>query len=254
MTFEAILQTLSQHGMRPTPDSVIESMRTWANKRERLVVYPAATLFEFNSAEDLNEALLRGLPAQRLSDRLAVVLDESSVDFRHFRLAATRDYGLPPERCVEVEDDGVTLSIDLSKSDLLLDTELQRFAEPLTSANGKRQYRLTPASLAQGREGGVGIRNLEDWFVSRTGRALSPAARLLLTGNLIGSAHVRRELVLHVATQEIADGLMQWPATRSLIQARLGPTALAVTEERVPQLRAQLQGLGISVETEPAAG
>src|SRR5262249_6864367 len=150
---------------------------------------------------------------------------------RHFRLAATRDYGLPPERCVEVEDDGVTLSIDLSKSDLLLDTELLRFAVPVASANGKRQYRLTPESLSRGREAGVGIRNLEDWFVSRTGRVLSPAARLLLTGNLIASAQVKRELVLHVGSPDVADGLMQWPATRALIQGRLGPTALAVADE-----------------------
>lgn len=254
LTFESILQTLAQHGMRPTPESVIESMRTWANKRERLVVYPAATLFEFNSPEDLNEALARGLPAQRLSDRLAVVLDEASIDFRHFRLAATRDYGLPPERCVEVEDDGVTLSIDLAKSDLLLDTELGRFAEALPSLNGKRQYRLTPASLARGRESGVGIRNLEDWFVSRTGRVLPPAARLLLMGNLIAAPNLRRELVLHVGTPEIADGLMQWPATRPLIQSRLGPTALVVAEEHVQQLQEQLRGLGIDVKTEPATG
>jgi hypothetical protein len=250
MTFEGILQTLAQHGMRETPSSVIESMRTWANKRERLVVYPAATLFEFNSPEDLNEALARGLPAQRLSDRLAVVSDESAIDFRHFRLAGTRDYGLPPERCVEVEDDGVTLSIDLSKSDLLLDTELQRFADsvPAPSANGKRHYRLTPASLARGREGGVGIRTLEDWFVSRTGRMLPPAARLLLTGNLVASAELRRELVLHVSNSDVADGLMQWPTTRVLIQSRLGPTALAVAEENVQNLKDQLAGLGVTLQ------
>ena len=38
-TFATILQTLEQHGMRPTPTPVVDSLRTWANKRERLSMY-----------------------------------------------------------------------------------------------------------------------------------------------------------------------------------------------------------------------
>src|SRR5207237_4264227 len=125
------------------------SLRTWADKRERISVYPSATLFEFADPSDLNEALARGLPGVRLSERLLIVVDEKAVDFRHFRLLGTRDYALPPEKCVAVDGDGVTLSVDVSRSDLLLEIELQRFAEPLDSAgvNGKHRYRLTPASL-----------------------------------------------------------------------------------------------------------
>ena len=199
-TFDTILQTLEQHGMRPTPPAVLESLRTWANKRERISVYPSATLFEFTSAEDLNEALARGLPGTRLSDRLAWWRTRSDVDFRHFRLSGTRDYALPPEKCVEVEEDGVTLTIDLTQSDLLLETELPRFAEPLngTPANGRRQYRLTPASLAAAQNSGLGLRVLEEWFVQRTGQPLSPSARLLLTGPLVPPLELRTRLVLQV--------------------------------------------------------
>src|SRR5215471_4427309 len=113
LTFAALLQCLEQHGTRPTPQTVIESLRTWADKRERLTVYPAAALLEFVSSEELSEALSRGVPAIRLSDRLAVIADESSIDYRHFRLIGTRDYSLPPERCVEIAADGVTLGVDL---------------------------------------------------------------------------------------------------------------------------------------------
>jgi hypothetical protein len=249
LTFDAILQTLEQHGMRGTPAAVVESLRTWANKRERLAVYPAATLFEFNSAADLQDALARGLPAVRLSDRLALVPDEAAVDFRHFRLVATRDYGLPLERCVEVETDGVTLTLDLTRSDLLLETELPRFAERLesASANGRRQYRLTPASLAAAQQGGMAVRALEEWFVQRAGQPLSAAARLLLMGGVVPALDLRNQLVLHVSAPEVADGLMQWPGTRSLIQERLGPTAVVVAEEHVEELRQRLQALGITL-------
>jgi hypothetical protein len=246
-TFQSILQTLEQHGTRATPAPVIESLRTWSNKRDRISIYPSGALLEFASAEELNEALVRGLKAVRLTDRLALVARESDIDYRHFRLSGTRDYSLPAEKCVEVEPDGVTLSIDAARSDLLLETELPRFAEPLPrgGANGRRQYRLTPESLAAGRSGGLSLPQLETWFVQRTGQTLSAATRLLLVGSQLPAPELRRHLVLHVATTEIADGLVQWPATRELIEERLGPTALVVAEESTAALQEQLRLLGM---------
>jgi len=251
-TFETILQTLEQHGTRPTPGPVIDSLRTWANKRDRITVYPSAALLEFGSPEEMNEALARGLPAVRLTDRLALVPNDDDIDFKHFRLTGTRDYALPPERCVTVEADGVTLTIDLARSDLLLETELPRFAVSLDrpTANGRRQYRLTPASLGGARDGGMTVPQLESWFAQRTGGPLTPAARLLLAGSQAPAGELKRHLVLHVATPEVADGLFQWPETHALIAARLGPTALAVADEHVAALRERLRQLGMTlVET-----
>ena len=61
---------------------------------------------------------------------------------------------------------------------------MRRFAEPLdrVGSNGRRAYRLTPASLAVGRDHGVSPQTLEAWFVQRSGHPLSAAARLLLVG------------------------------------------------------------------------
>jgi hypothetical protein len=245
-TFESILQTLEQYGMRPTPVPVVESLRTWADKRERINVYAAAALFEFASAADLNEAVARGLPGVRLSDRLLVVPNESQIDYRHFRLTGTRDYSLPPDPCVEVGTDGVTLTVDSARSDLLLETELRRLAEPLDGVHtgGRRQYRLTPVSVAAGRASGFSVRSLEEWFVQRTGQSLSPAARLLIAGPPEEPLTLRSLVVLEVPTPEVADGLFQWPATRALIQSRLGPAALVVATEHIEQLRQRLRELG----------
>jgi hypothetical protein len=248
-SFESIRRTLEQHGTRAVPDAVLDALRTWSNKRDRLTVYPSGLLMEFATAEDLTEALARGVPAVRLSDRLAVAADESALDFRHFRLTGTRDYGLPPEKCVEVEDDGVTLVVDGARSDLLLETELPRLAERLDGpATGPRRYRLTPASLAAACEGGWSAESLETWFLQRTGDALPPAARLLLLGDRTGAARLRRRLVVYVPGPAIADGLLQWPPTRDLIAERLGPSALAVEEDRAAALREQLRMIGIACE------
>jgi hypothetical protein len=216
LTFEGIRLALEQHGTRALPP---------------------------------NDALARGLPAVRISDTLAVVVNEDAIDYRHFRLTGTRDYALPPERCVTVEADGVTLAVDLAKSDLLLDTELPRFAELLdrSSSNGRRLYRLTPASLANGRGGGLSLTALESWFHQRAGQPLSAAARLLMVGGQVDAPFFRRYLVLHLPTPELADGVQQWPETRALVTSRLGPTALVVPEEHAAALRERLQKAGIPV-------
>ncbi|MCS7045545.1 MAG: helicase-associated domain-containing protein, partial [Gemmataceae bacterium] len=163
-TQASIVQSLERHGMKTLPSAVLEALKTWSNKRNRITVYPAAVLLEFATADELNEALARGLPLTRLTERLAAVATEQQIDYRHFRLTSARDYGLPPEPCVAVESDGVTLSVDLARSDLLLEPEIQRFAESVpTSVPGRRAYRLTPASVAGARQQGLSLAELSAW-------------------------------------------------------------------------------------------
>jgi hypothetical protein len=251
-TLETIVRTLDSHGMKPTPTPVLDALKTWANKRDRITVYPSAALFEFATAADLNDALSRGLPAIKISDRVAVVPKEDGIDYKHFRLTGTRDYCLPPERCVEVDPDGVTLVVDLAKSDLLLDTELSRFAEPSskTAAPGKKPYRITPATMQTARTQGMSWQNVETWFEQRTGLPASPAARFLYSAKEIPPIELKRQVIVHVASEQIADGLLQWPTTQSLLQGRLGPTAVVVLEKDVDALTAALRDLGIGTRFE----
>jgi hypothetical protein len=248
-TFSTLVEKLERHGMKAVPTAVLDSLRTWSNKRDRISIFPAAALFEFPGPAELADALARGLHAVRLTDRLAIVPNESSVDYRHFRLTSTRDYCLPPEKCVDVEADGVTLSIDLARSDLLLETEVQGIAEPLArpGLQGRRLYRLTPASVAAARQAGWSLPNLEAWFQHRTGLPLSPAGQLLFSAAEMPPLELRRRLVLHTVSSLAADGLLQWPATRELIQTRLGPTALVVAEHHVTELRHRCLEMGLTL-------
>jgi len=255
-SFERIMQLLQQHGVRELPDSVVQSLRTWANKRERLTVYSAATLLEFNDQADLQAALGRGLPAVPIAACLAIVPHETDIDYKHFRLVAARDYSRPTDLCVMVQSDGVTLAVDVARSDLLLETEIQRFADSVPAGEGesKRLYRLTPASLARCRERGVTVAALEEWFLQRTGQELSPAARLLCT-TVSCPLTVAARLVLETPSTAIADGLAQWPATAALLGPRLGDQTFVVTEANLPKLRAVLAELGVACEcVEPTEG
>jgi hypothetical protein len=66
-----------------------------------------------------------------------------------------------------------------------------------------------------------------------------------MTAGQAEAPRLQRHLVLHVADPEVADGLLQWPETSGLIEAQLGPTALAVAEEKVELLRQRLRAAGI---------
>ena len=232
-SYQSILQLLQKHSVKDPPDSVVQALRTWANKRERLSVYSNAHLLEFGSAEELEAALARGVTGERLADRFLLFSNEEDIDYRLFRLIGTRDYSLPSGPCVELGTDGLQLLVDYTKTDLLLEAELDRFAEKRQTSAGsvQRFYEMTPTSLQRARDYGLSLRYLEEWFHARVGQALSPAARLLYTCGDQAPFRSERLLIVQVADETTADGLMQWPITRSLIHARLGPTALVIGEE-----------------------
>ena len=132
--------TLEQHGTRAMPPAVLDCLRTWSNKRDRITVFPSAALLEFNTRRATSTRRWRAACRRSASrDTVAVVPSEDQIEFRHFRLTGTRDYALPPERCVSVEADGVTLTVDLARSDLMLETEMARFADLVDRAGAQRQ-------------------------------------------------------------------------------------------------------------------
>ena len=57
-------------------------------------------------------------------------------------------------------------------------------------------------------------------------------------------------LVLTTPTAELADGLLQHPATRDLLGDRLGPTAVTVSDDVLEALRSVLEELGISLDVQ----
>jgi hypothetical protein len=247
-TFESILQLLQRHGIKPPAAPVIDSLRTWSQKRERISVYPSALILEFLNHQDLEDALARGIPATPVGENLAIIVREADIDYRHFRLISNRDYTVPPEKCVSVAEDGVTLRVDLNRSDLLLESDVRRFADELETEGNERVFHITPGSVQRGRDMGLGLDSLEAWFSNRCDHPLTPAARLLLLGKDSPPAVTRRLTLVQVASEELADGLMQWPETRALVQERIGPTALVVAEDRLPEFGQKLRLLGMETD------
>lgn len=238
-SFESLSKLLDQHCVHPPPGNVVEALRTWAAKRDRLAVYSGVNLLEFLTKADLDEALSRGLKGLSLADRYLLIENEEDLDYSHFRTLGTRDYTLPPTQCVTVAEDGVTMTVDPTRADLLLETELLRFTVS-SVVNDTRQYKITFATLDQARQQGLSVKYLEDWFLQRTGQPISMAARFLWSDRASSTVTVQPVLIVRIASEAQADGLWQWPETRQLVRERLGPTVFLVEEAQVPALRKKL--------------
>jgi hypothetical protein len=266
LTPEAMIETLTRHTQRPLPAGVVDAIRTWATRRERLTYYAAATLIEFGTAAERDQALESWPPDGRepptpVAERFLLVEDERTIPFDRFRLVGSRDYRRPPEACVTIEPDGVSMALDPARSDLLVDAELGRFADvlpppgeaPERSREAEaRRYAVTPASLRRGVSRGVNPQQLADWYARRTGGGIPPAVRLLLAPRTtrVPSLKVIRLTVLNLPSAELLDGLLQHPATSPWLGDRLGPKAVTIPDENLSSLQKALKELGIGVESE----
>jgi hypothetical protein len=262
LTTDAMLERLGKHSSRPLPPGVAEALRTWAGRRDRVTYHSSATLVEFATPEDLQAALKLFPSTSRvaptpISDRLLLVEDEASIPFSRFRMAGSRDYRRPAEACVDVEPDGVTLSLDLGRSDLLVDAELARFADeapsrsrPDGSSTPRRSFTVSPASLARAAENGMTVAQMARWFSQRTGGEMPSAIRLLLHAATpgVGPFPTRRPIVLTVPTPELLDGLMQHPSTGPFLGDRLGPTTAIVPDDDFEPLGRALAELGLAMD------
>ena len=248
MTLAGIVQTLNQHGMRPVPAPVADLLQRWANKRDRISVFASATLVEFQTAADLDAAIARGVVSIRVTDRIGLTDDGREPDFKNLRLIGNRDYESKPLQCVSVADDGLTLTVDPAQADLLLEAEIGKLSDPVDGdPPGIRRYRLSPESLGRATTAGMSTADLDDWFQARAGRPLTAAAKLFLAGGQQASPEAVTLLVVLVPSEEMGDGLMEWPASRDQIARRLGPTALAVDAEALPRLKEVLAGIGVTL-------
>ena len=267
LTTQAMLDRLTRHSARPLPVGVAEAMRTWADRRDRVTYFASTTLVEFATGADL-EAALKIWPApaagrvapSRISERLLLVEDESVIPFTRFRMVGSRDYRRPPETCVDVDGDGVTLSLDLGRSDLLVDAELARFADEIASPrrggpdsagsiSPRRWFEVSPKSLARAAGNGMTITQMARWFEQRTGEAVPAAVRLLLhaADPQVAPLATARPVVMTTPTPELLDGLLQHPATGAYLDDRLGPTTVVIPDDAVADLRAALATLGLTL-------
>jgi hypothetical protein len=264
---ESMLELLTRHSQRPLPTLVPDAITRWTERREQVSFYTAATLIEFGSATDRDQALAEWALADPgtfvpVAERYLLVENPKKIPTDRIRSGGSRDYRHPPEKCVRVEPDGITLVLDPLRSDLLIDAELARIADELPAsqpssrvgrtAQPERKYVVTAVSLRRAGAMGIPASQIVEWFQQRTGEGPSSAIRLLLraAAGTTSPLCARRVLILAAPTPELADGLHQHPETLSLLGERLGPMVIAIPEENVEALRRVLEQFGLQLSLE----
>jgi hypothetical protein len=259
-----MLETLTRASQRPLSRGVIEAIKHWAERRERVVYYAATTLIEFGSQAERDQAVElwpqddEAAPVP-VAERFLLVEDDRTVPYARLRLTSSRDYRRSPEICVTVEPDGVTLALDSARADLLVDAELAQFADPAppserasaqSGTSAPRRFVISGESLQRGGSRGMAPPRLREWFERRAGRPIPPAVHLLLMAksSRVPALKAAKIVVLTVPNPEVLEGLRQLPATRSLLGEILGPTSVAIAEDQVAALETVLEELGIRLE------
>jgi hypothetical protein len=182
-------------------------------------------------------------------------------------MTGARDYRRPAEACVEVGIDGITLTLELARTDLLVDAEIARFAQELPAsadrltragqgAATKRSFVVSSESLARGLASGLTSAQLSQWFERRTGAETPPAVRLLLAARSPQAARleIRATTLLRTPTAEVLDGLLQHPETSPYLLERLGPTAAVISAGTLDSLRRTVERLGLKLAGDLSAG
>src|SRR5262249_22293455 len=86
LTPESILDALTRHSQRPLPSGVVDAVRTWASRREGVTYHAAATLIEFGSPLERDQALESWpesdqQPPIAVAERFLLVEDERTIPF-----------------------------------------------------------------------------------------------------------------------------------------------------------------------------
>ncbi len=261
-----MLETLTRASQRPLSRGVIEAIKNWAERRERVVYYNTTTLIEFGSQTDRDQALElwpadSESPPVAVGERFLLVEDDRSVPYSRLRLTSSRDYRRPPEVCVTVDHDGVTLTLDPARADLLVDAELAQFADPVavperssgqSGASQPRRFLITGESLQRAISRGMSAARLSEWFERRAGKPTPASVQLLLLANSsrVPKLKAATIVVLSLPTPDLLEGLRQLPVTRGLLGESLGPTSVAIPQSQVAALQSALKELGIDLEFE----
>ena len=265
---EWMLETLTRHSQRPLSRGVIEAINHWAERRERVVFYAATTLIEFGNQSRAGPGA-RALAGRRrrgsagaVAERFLLVEDDRTVPYARLRLTSSRDYRRPPDVCVTVEPDGVTLVLDPARADLW---SMPSWPSSPTAYLPRTKLRASRSGAAAPvRDHGRVVAKRDQpraWPRAATERmvraprgkadpGLRSSSCCWRKSSRVPTLKAARIVVLTLPRAEVLEGLRQHPATRRFLGEGLGPTSVAVPENQVAALQSALKELGITLDVE----
>jgi hypothetical protein len=213
-------------------------------------VYRQARLLEFPTAGSRQAALGSGTRGRPVGDRFVWLGSPESETPTSIALgenhAARRiDYAQPLPTCLSVAEDGLVRLEPVPCCDLLIQAQLDRWAERETDST----WRLTAGSVSAAIEAGARIGQLMNLLKERLTHRLPPLLAIALRA-WAGSefeVELASVTVLRCSQPELLAAIANTPQLKRCLLGFLGPEALAVSTQHLDALKAHLAWAGLEI-------
>ena len=247
---------------------MIDAVRNWATRRERVTYYAAATLIEFGSTRRARPGA--GILARRrrmaapiaVAERFLLVEDERTDPVRPpppdqlARLSPARRGlrdGRARRRLAGARPGALGPSGRRRAGTVRRRAASARAGPRPDDGAGTAAVRGHRRVVAPGHEPGhlpAAARRVVRATDRRRDPARRPAPAACARHRESRRSKAARMVVLNLPSVELLDGLLQHPATSPLLGDRLGPTSVAIPDDQMAPLQKVLKELGIHLELE----
>jgi len=254
-TLAEIERLLDEESGGPLPQNVGYSLAEWARQFERVTVRTGATLLEADDPAQLErwlaDPILDRLLGRRLGPALMLVPAESvwAVEERLKRQSGWRSVsaGAAPAGALTAREDGLIL-----RSDATNRFEVHRlggFAELVRTERAGHLYRLTAASVEQGRVAGWTADKLLALLRARLGGE-PPAVVVLKVRGWLGEFAPAQQATVRLLRlpDPLLWRLVEPVAASGGLVVRVGPAVVLVDEVALARVAEALAGHGVRLE------
>ncbi len=247
-SLEDLLTQLQASASVAVPQNVQVELRVWGALREEMTLRQRSHLLEFPDELARQVALNRGVEGVCIGDRFLLLNPQLQVPKRWFAKSIDYSKMLPP--CLSVNEEGI---IKLIKTpDLLLPTQLNWWAEPLSN----KSWRLTQEKVQAAIKLGGRIEDLLNLLSTRATHpipALIEVALLAWTRKL-PAVEMAKVMVLRCREPEVFEALATSEMFKPYWLGKLAPDLLLVDSGQVKAVKKQLAWVGLSVSDELVIG
>jgi hypothetical protein len=243
-TLAGLLESLQAGFHNELPQNVAVELREWAALRERITLRVTASLLEFPTARDLQEAIAQGLSGKPVGERFLLL--ENAVDqVQAVGLAATRiDYAQSLPKHVTIAENG-KIYVRQKSHDVIVHAQLDQWAERLADFEWQLSANSVLAQVKLGRK----ITELLGLLKERSTAPLPPLLEIALR-SWAGEKHsveLDAVIVLHCPQEQLFQAILTSQIMRPFLKGYLPPSLFFIDKKQAATFRAKLDWLGCTV-------
>ena len=249
--YKHLLHLLEEESKMPLPKNLRQMLESWYQQSNQIVLSKQGVVIEFPTPQALEETLQKELleiPHYLLDERHLFVPAHAIPLLRQSSLhqqAQHLHYNQAPPRSLQIEKD-LSISLDSQQADLLVESFLGRYAEPLSK--GRRKiFQISKETLDRAKQRGFSLDDLHKMLDERA-QIFPSAARLRLDAitQRLGEIFAGHRLLLLAPNEATLDRLLREGGLQPYAE-RLGARAALLQTDAKEQIAALLEPLGVTL-------